>query len=53
MASSASTVSSSRVKTLPVGLCGVLTSRSFVRGVIAARSSAGSNVQGPAPSAGG
>ena len=40
---------SSRVNTLPVGLCGVLSRISFVRGVIAARSSSGSAVAASAP----
>ena len=53
MASSASNRSSWSVNTLPVGLCGLLSSRIRVRGVIATRSSSGSNVHVPAPSTGG
>ena len=40
--------SSSGVKTLPVGLCGVFSRMALQRGVMAASNSAGSNVQ-PAP----
>ena len=50
---SAKRASSSGVRTVPVGLCGVLSSSSRVRGVTAARTSAGSNVHRPTPSAGG
>jgi hypothetical protein len=53
IARAARTPSSARVKTLPVGLCGVLSSSSRARGVTAARSSAASKVHGPLPSAGG
>jgi hypothetical protein len=43
--SSAITSSSGREKTLPVGLCGVLTTIARVRALNARRSSSGSNVQ--------
>ena len=43
MASSAISASSAASKTLPVGLCGVLSRIRRVRGPIADRSSAGSN----------
>ena len=42
--------SSSRVKTLPVGLFGLLMMMAFVRLVNAAASSSGSNVQSGSPS---
>lgn len=47
-ASSAIAASSAAVRTVPVGLCGVFSSRRRVRGVTAARSSSRSRAKAPA-----
>ena len=51
IARSATTVSSSASNILPVGLCGVLSMISFVRGVTVARSASASNPKRPVVSA--